>query len=81
MPLFSEKPGKGLLGETFLFSKSIGDVFCATFSLVRKSNQKRRFTFFLLLQKEPKSSRDFVLRPRFKALHRYAFIGFEMVRH
>ena len=58
MPLFSEKPGKGLLGETFLFSKSIGDVFCATFSLVRKSNQKRRFTFFLLLQKEPKSSRE-----------------------
>ena len=26
------------------------------------------FTFFLLLQKEPKSSRDFVLRPRFKTL-------------
>ena len=31
------------------------------------------FTFFLLLQKEPKSSRDFVLRPRFKALQRNAF--------
>ncbi len=29
--------------------------------------------FFLLLQKEPKSSRGSALRPRFKALHRHAF--------
>ena len=41
----------------FRFPKSIkGTVFCVTFSLVRKSNQRDVFTFFLLLQKEPKSS-------------------------
>ena len=43
------------------------------FRLYEKVTKKDVFTFFLLLQKEPKSSRDFVLRPRFKALHRHAF--------
>ena len=59
---FPEKPEK----SAFRFAKSIRDGFNVTFSLVRKSNQKRRFTFFLLLQKEPKSSRGSALRPRFK---------------
>ena len=36
---FPEKPGK----SAFRFAKSIRDGFNVTFSLVRKSNQKRRF--------------------------------------
>ena len=38
------------------------------FRLYEKVTKRDVFTFFLLLQKEPKSSRDFVLRPRFKIL-------------
>ena len=66
--------------------------FLLLFRLYEKVTKRDVFMFFLLLQKEPKSSRGSALRPRFKALHRHAFykncsfpclkqlLGFEPVR-
>ena len=39
-------------------------------------SRKGTSLFFLLLQKEPKSSRDSVLRPRFKTLRKNFFVTF-----
>ena len=79
---FPEKPGK----SAFRFAKSIRDGFNVTFSLVRKSNQKRRFLrYFSPLRKVTKS------RPRAAALWTpgdgsklytgVLFIEIETVRH
>ena len=47
-----------------------------TSCLSGSSRKGNVFTFFLLLQKEPKSSRDSVLRPRFKTLLKIFFVAF-----
>ena len=68
---------------TFLKEKSTRKVLPRqghTSCLSGSSRKGNVFTFFLLLQKEPKSSRDSVLRPRFKTLWKNIFRGISCIR-
>ena len=68
---------------TFLKEKSTRNVLPRqgqTSCLSGSSRKGNVFTFFLLLQKEPKSSRDSVLRPRFKTLGKNIFRGISCIR-